>query len=431
VTTGPSTADIAERLRQSGAARLESTLSLLREMVGINSFTLNQAGVDQVGQLTARAFADLGFAAERVPSTNPDFARHLVLERRGTGGPVVALISHLDTVFPPEEEARHNFGWQEVGDRVYGPGTLDVKGGTAMVHLMLHLLREVAPEAFERVRWIFLLNSSEEMPSADFGQLCRDRIPADALAALVVEGGARAGDSHAVVTARKGRALFRVEAHGRGAHAGNLHERGVNAITQLAHTIRRIEALTNHAAALTFNVGVVSGGSVVNRIPHHAWAEVEMRAFEPEVYQSGLNALRALEQDVVVHSIEDGLPGRVTIRQVSEVPPWPRNPGTERLFQTWQEAGRELGMTVVRQERGGLSDGNHVCAHVPTLDGLGPCGEHAHCSERSADGSKDQEYVERSSFVPRAVLNSTALLRLLSQAVREPVYGAGLGWKLS
>ncbi|MCU0788574.1 MAG: M20/M25/M40 family metallo-hydrolase [Verrucomicrobia bacterium] len=415
MTTGSFTPEIADRLRRSGAARLESSLALLREMVGINSFTLNPEGVEQVGQLTARAFAELGFTAEWVASAHPEFGRHLVLERRRAGGPVVGLISHLDTVFTEEEEARHDFRWMETGDRLYGPGTLDVKGGTVMVHLMLQLLREVTSEAFERVHWIFLLNSSEEMPSADFGQLCRDRLPTDALAALVMEGGARAGESHALVTARKGRALFQVEAHGRGAHAGNLHERGINAITQLAHTIRRIEALTHHDAGLTFNVGVVSGGSVVNRIPHHARAEVEMRAFDPEVFQSGLNALKALEQDVVVRSVEDGLPCRVTVTQLSGIPPWPRNAGTERLFRNWQETGRELGMTVVRQERGGLSDGNHLCAHVPTLDGLGPCGEHAHCSERSADGSKDQEYVERSSFVPRAVLNAAALLRLLGR----------------
>ena len=70
-------------------------------------------------------------------------------------------------------------------------------------------------------------------------------------------------------------------------------------------------------------------------------------------------------------------------------------------------------MTIVRQERGGISDGNHICGHAPTLDGLGPCGDHAHCSERSADGSRDQEYVERDSLVPRALLSCRALLKML------------------
>lgn len=413
MTHGSVSPGTATLLREAGSRHLPDQLAWLRHVVRINSFTLNKEGVNQVGRVTAEAFEPLGFTAEFVASTNPAFGSHLVLRRPGSGPRTVALISHLDTVFSPEEEAAHAFHWREEGDRIHGPGTLDVKGGTALVRLMLTVLRDVAPRVFEDTHWIFLLNSSEEMPSPDFGRLCRDRIPADALAALVMEGGARAGDSHALVTARKGRALFRVEAVGRGAHAGNLHERGINAITQLAHTVQRIERLTDHDAGLTFNVGVISGGTVVNRVPQHAVAEVEMRAFEPDVYQSGRNAIQALQSDVAVCSVEDGQPCRVKVEQTSEIPPWPRNPGTERLFQTWQAVGRNLGMTVVRQERGGISDGNHLCGHVPTLDGLGPCGDHAHCSERSADGSRDQEYVERSSFLPRALLNCCALLHLL------------------
>ena len=388
-------------------------LSLLQEMVSINSFTLNTAGVNAVGRLTAEAFEPLGFTAESVPSDNPDYGDHLVLSRPGSGRETIAFISHLDTVFSSEEEERNHFKWREEADRIYGPGTVDIKGGTVMVHLMLSVLQDHAPELLEAVNWMFFLNSAEEMPSPDFGRLCRKRIPPETRAALVLEGGAREANRHALVTARKGRALFRVEAHGRGAHAGNLHGRGANAVTQLAHTIQRIEQLTDHSAELTFNVGVVSGGTVVNRIPHHAVAEVEMRAFEPAVYQAGLAALRALEKDIAVKALEDGHPCRMGIHLVSEITPWPQNAATERLFSVWQEAGRELGVILVGQARGGVSDGNHVCSSVPTLDGLGPCGENAHCSEHSPDGSKEQEYVQRDSFAPRAAINVAALSRLL------------------
>jgi glutamate carboxypeptidase len=61
-----------------------------------------------------------------------------------------------------------------------------------------------------------------------------------------------------------------------------------------------------------------------------------------------------------------------------------------------------------------LSDANYLCHLGPTLDGLGPGGANAHCSERSADGSKTPEYVEPDSFVPKTALNVLALLRLLS-----------------
>ncbi|MFM8360339.1 MAG: M20/M25/M40 family metallo-hydrolase, partial [Verrucomicrobiota bacterium] len=76
-----------------------------------------------------------------------------MLTRTGTGGPTLALVSHLDTVFPPEEEARNQFRWQPEGDRIYGPGTHDIKGGTVMMWLVLAALRDLAPADFDRATW--------------------------------------------------------------------------------------------------------------------------------------------------------------------------------------------------------------------------------------------------------------------------------------
>ena len=90
----------------------------------------------------------------------------------------------------------------------------------------------------------------------------------------------------------------------------------------------------------------------------------------------------------------------------------------------WAGAARELGWAVGPQERGGLSDGNQIWDAVPTLDGLGPWGDNDHCSERSADGSKLPEYVLASSFVPKAMLNVAALLKLLR--TRHPRFNAAI-----
>ena len=70
-------------------------------------------------------------------------------------------------------------------------------------------------------------------------------------------------------------------------------------------------------------------------------------------------------------------------------------------------------MPVSSEERGGLSDGNLIWDAVPTLDGLGPWGDNDHCSERSPDGSKLPEYVEMNRFVPKALLNVTAILKMV------------------
>src|SRR5207247_7626081 len=92
--------------------QMPSGLEMLRQMVGINSYTSNREGVNRLGRFTAECFAPLGFTAEFVPSTNAEYGDHLVLTRRGRSARTIAMVSHLDTVFPPEEEARNNFHWQ-------------------------------------------------------------------------------------------------------------------------------------------------------------------------------------------------------------------------------------------------------------------------------------------------------------------------------
>jgi glutamate carboxypeptidase len=265
---------------------------------------------------------------------------------------------------------------------------------------------------FEENTWKLFWNSSEETLSHDFGDVCRSRFDRGTLAALVFESEGRLGDERLVVVARKGRATWRVAVRGRGAHAGAKHRHGANAVVQLAHTIQRIAGLTDYSLDLTFNVGTISGGTVLNRVPHEAVAEGEFRAFKPEVYAQGKAALLALTGPGDVRSSVDRYACDVNVEILSETRPWPRNPDTDRLAALWQQAGAELGIAVDVEERGGLSDGNLLWDAVPTLDGLGPWGDNDHCSERSADGAKLPEYVDVTSIVPKAALNTVAIMKL-------------------
>lgn len=391
-----------------------AAFELLRRMVAINSFTGNRDGVNRLGRLTAEAFAELGFTPEWVPSVNPAYGDHLVMTRAGRGGGGgVAFISHLDTVFPPEEEERNHFRWRPEGDRIYGPGTHDIKGGTAMMWLVLRALREAAPVEFEAVTWQLFWNSSEERLSHDFGDVCRARFVPGTRAALVFEAEGRLGGERLVVVARKGRATWRVRVTGRGAHAGGKHRHGANAVVQLARILQTIHGLTDYRQDLTVNVGTIQGGTVLNRVPHEAVAEGEFRAFRPEVYARAKEAILGLNGSGDLRSVADGFACAVEAEILSESRPWPRNAETERLADLWRKAGAAVGLPVDVEERGGLSDGNLIWDAVPTLDGLGPWGDNDHCSEWSADGSKVPEYVEVSSFAPKAVLNAVAILELL------------------
>lgn len=396
--------------------KLPYYLDLLQQMVAINSFTANPAGVNRLGRLTADIFANLGFEAETVPHENPLYGDHLILTRpgRSAGARRVGFVSHLDTVFPASEEKENDFRWREEGDRIYGPGTVDIKGGTVLMLMVLDALRQTSPRLFEETNWVLLLDASEEADGEQFGRLCVDRLQGDDTAAcLIFEGGGIDDDAAHVVVARKGMAVYRVTAEGRAAHAGSAHERGANAIVQLADAVRQIAGFTDYRRDLTFNVGTLSGGSVVNRVPHFAAASVEMRAFDEDVYEEGMARMLALPQAPAVRSANGDYRCRLDVEVVRTTQPWPRNEATDRLLALWREAGVDLGLRVWPEERGGLSDGNYFWDVVPCLDGLGPAGGNAHCSQRSADGRKDQEFVRRDSFVPKALLNAAALVRLL------------------
>lgn len=421
---GPECVKTSERLLSWLEGRLPVALDTLREMVGINSWSHHPEGVNRLGRLTAERFRPLGFGAEFVASSDARWGDHLFLHRCGRSKSRILLVSHLDTVFSPEEEERQGFRWEREGDRIFGPGVIDIKGGTVMALTMLEAIREVAPERFEEVDWLVALDGSEETVSAQFGALCRERVTRETLAALVFEGEHRLGETRQLVVARKGRATFRLRVTGRAAHAGGQHGRGANAIRQLARLIERIESMTDPGRGLTMSVGRVEGGGGLNRVPHEAMAEGEYRCFDPRVAAEARASLTALAGEGDVRAVSDGLPCRVEVEFPDESPAWPRNAGTEQLFQVWMAAAAGLGQSVAPEERGGISDGNLLWDRVPTLDGLGPGGDNDHCSERSEDGTKLPEYLDVTTFVPKAALNVQGVLKLLDAAG----LGRGADW---
>ena len=411
--------EIIDQLKPLLDQQLPAKLNLLQEMVNINSFTANPQGVNKLGELTIDAFARLGFSTDRIQATDFLYGKHLVLTRPGQlkghlPVPKIGLISHLDTVYPQAEELDNNFHWRNSGKRIYGPGVYDIKGGTVMILLVLSVLQAAVPDLFNSVTWVVLLNAAEESLVTDFGQLCQEHLKGNTLAALVFEGGETNGKGYKLVVARKGMARYHVTVEGKAAHAGTSHHHGANAILQMSDVVQRIAGYTDYEQAITFNVGTITGGTVINRVPHQASAFVEMRAYSPSIFAEGVDKMVALNEFSTVQSANGGYPCRVKVNVIGLWEPWSPNNKSNALFDLWRETGQRLGMIVEPQERGGLSDGNWTWQQVPTLDGLGPDGGNAHCSERADDGSKDQEYILPESFAPKALLNCAAIMRLVN-----------------
>lgn len=411
-------ANSADGLRRRARERLDEALEILRSWVEVSSYTRNRAGVEQLAARTSARFASLGFSERAVPSGDAELGDHRVLSR-GSAGPHVVFVSHLDTVYPAEEQRRAGFGWRLEGDWVIGPGVADIKGGTLVAWLALELLAELRSELFEGTRWTVLLNASEEEGSKTFPGLAREVVSAPAAAcALVFEHGTRAreGTASRVTVSRRGSARFRLDAVGRAAHSGSAHAQGVSAARQLARSIERVEGWTTPERGLTFNVGLVRGGSAINTVPERASAWVDMRADDPRAFEDGVRRMLALTGAGDVASRADGVLSRVEVVQLPGYPPWPANDGTRELAGIAVAAARDLGHELDGEHRLGASDGCHVWDLAPTLDGLGPIGAHIHCALEDPASGRHPERMLVPSVAERAAL----VARLLERALAGP-----------
>lgn len=402
----------ATTFEQHLTQQLPRALQFLEELVSLNSYTINAAGIEANAQRVIRQFEPFGFAVRRAQCPYEGAGQHLVLDSGGDA-PVIALISHLDTVFSPEEEAANNFQWRPEGNRAYGPGTMDIKGGTVMIWMVLDALSKLEPELFKQTRWILLFNAAEEKLLPDFGALCKEVLPANTRACLVFEPDTEREENFRIVSARKGSGHFDVQVTGHSAHAGSKYAEGASAILQMSRLVEKMIALTDLSTDTTVNVGVMSGGTVRNSVPNSAQAEVEVRSFNEEPYREVRDAILAMNGPGDVQSPDGTKTCQVEITLATENVLWPQNEQTDALVALWQEAARESGHQLDARPRGGLSDGNALCRIFPTVDGLGPRGGNAHCSQHDPAVGKEAEFVDMASFVPKALINCLAVQKLL------------------
>lgn len=358
--------------------QLPAMETALEALVKVNSYSQNPEGGREVGRLLQQLFALDGLSCEVVKSER--FADHLVFRSAGDGRAPVALIGHLDTVFPPG----HFEGYRVDGELRRGPGVLDMKGGLVVIAWALKAAAQtVGLSKLPPLRLVIV--ADEEVGSPEGAPLLR-RVVADAQAALVFESG-RAND--AIVTARKGTGSLTVRATGKAAHAGNNYTDGANAIWALSRFIDRAQQLTDLPAGTTVNAGAVKGGTSKNTVPAEASAEFDLR-FSTAKAREGLLA------DLQRLCAEAAVPGTSLALEVSTGRlPMERTDASGKLVEAYGACAKRHGLSADEAPRqGGGSDGNTTAAlGIPTIDALGPRGKGFHTPD---------EYIEVGTLIPRA-----------------------------
>ena len=241
-------------------------LADIEAIAGIESPTSDVAGVNRVLDVIAGWFAGTGAALERfrIDDRFGDMLRVRCDPERNEPG--ILVLSHVDTVHPLGTLAEP-LPIRRDGNKVYGPGVYDMKGGLVLAvaaYLRLARARTTTP-----LPVTFLFNPDEEVGSV--GSRKHIEAEGDRSRYVLVTEPKRSGGK--IVTERKGTGRFVIRTRGRPAHAGAAHHKGKSAIRAMARIILEVEGFTDYARGITTNVGLVSGGTGVNVIPEHCTAQ--------------------------------------------------------------------------------------------------------------------------------------------------------------
>jgi len=295
----------------------------------------------------------------------------------GNGEEKVVLVGHYDTVHPIG-----SLEYYVDGNELHGPGVYDMKGGLISAIWAVKAYQDLGIEPGKKL--VFVFNGDEETGSKDSSDIICE-LAKGAKAALICEPCTGNGD---LKTGRKGTMGFEVTLHGKAAHAGNAHKDGINALEEMAHEILYVQSLTDYEAGTTVNVGVAEGGTKTNVVPDAAVFRVDCRFKFMAERQRVIDAICNMETKV------PGATREVKLNYGKA--PMEETEGNMALFALAKTCGEKLGLKFGHQFVGGGSDGNQISAMgIPTLDGVGAAGDHAH---------SPKEYILIDQFLPRMAL---------------------------
>jgi glutamate carboxypeptidase len=364
----PRPTETANRLRFF-TERKDAITETIRQLVEIESPSDNKPALDQLGALLAGRFEKIGGHAKfhRVQ----DFGNHLQVDFTGArGGKPVLLLGHLDTVYPMGTLS--TMPCRVADGRLWGPGTLDMKSGIALVLHALEGLRTWLSDNLPRPVTALLV--SDEEVGSNSSRRITESLARKSEAVLVLEPAY--GIKGALKTARKGVGEYTLTVTGKAAHSGLDFEKGESAIVEMARQITAIAKLVDLKRGLTLNVGQISGGTRTNVIPATATAVLDVRVARLKDVPGIDRQLKALKLFNRRCKLE--ITGGVNR------PPMERGAGVAALYRKASEIAKQLGWKLEEASVGGGSDGNFTASlGIPTLYGLGGVGEGAHAAHES------------------------------------------------
>jgi glutamate carboxypeptidase len=341
---------------------LPALIQTIREFVEVESPSDNKLAADRMGTLLAARFEAAGGRASVHRAEKYGDNIQIDFPGRDKTKPVL-LLGHFDTVYPLGTLA--NMPCHQTGDRLRGPGVLDMKSGVALMLYAIEALKSWHG-GLPRPVTVFLV-SDEEVGSYSSRKIT-EKLARESAAVLVLEP---AGPRGAVKTARKGVGEYFLTAQGIASHAGLDPGKGHSAILELAHQITKIWKWNDLQRGLSLNPGVIRGGTRTNVIAAEAVIEIDVRIKRAQQAATIDRRFRALKP-VDKHC-------KLAIRGGINRLPMERNAGVIALYKKARALAAHINWKLEEAAVGGGSDGNFTAGiGIPTLDGMGALGDGAH-----------------------------------------------------
>ena len=389
-------------------------IDFLEYVVNINSGTLNAKGVKEVGMVFKKAFENINFETTWIEMPEEmNRAGHLFAETGGSKGKKLLLIGHLDTVF---EENSPFQEFERLNDSIaHAPGGNDMKGGDVIVLYALKALQ--ANGLLNDAQIIVAFTGDEESTGKPLDISRKDLIEAAKRSDIALGFETSTGFNYATV-ARRGSSGWQVDVEGKRAHSsGIFNERvGAGAVFEMSRILNAFYEEVRGAEYLTFNPGILMGGTFVdydtstgkgevfgksNVVAQTAMVRGGLRFISEEQKEDARNKMREI--------VSNSLPRTsATISFTDSYPAMVPTEGNNRLLAELNQVSLDLGQgEVIGYDPGkrGAADTSFVAEYVDCLDGLGTMGSGAHTPEETVNLNTIEDLTKRTAVLIYRLIN--------------------------
>jgi len=389
-----------EALFAAATAAKPATIETLKNLVNIETGSTNAEGMAEMtnfleGQLKAMG-ASVTRSKAAANNVSKPVGENIYGTIKGTGSKKILMIAHMDTVHVKGTITK--LPWRIEGDRAYGPGIADAKGGVATILHTVRLLQAQGFKDFAQITMMF--NTDEEIGSWGSKELIQ-KLATEHDVTLSYEPTSSV-PVEAMILAASGGINVRVDFKGRSAHAGAEPEKGVNALVEMSDFVMSTMGLDNQAKALRFNWTIGSGGTVANIIPDAASLTATLRYVDPAARDEAIAKLRErvakkkLEGSEITLTIPDSRPSFIADAAGKAL--------VAKAVEIYKEVGGRI--FVVPVTGGGTDAAFAALSGKPVLEALGLPGFGYH--------SNLEEYADIGA-IPRRLYLSSRLIMDIAQ----------------